>query len=367
LDRRPLSRLNPGLRRWIQLHAARTELALLDVRMHARGGMERIVIAGLIAAVLAGANSTAALQQRAVAETKRRIAATAEAPAAMAARQQQSALLVGLLRVDCVALPFAIYDSGRWERLPFFSKPAVVRRFRRPWYFTSRSGQVARLSSGDVVMYETGGDSFYEGWGIRTDYRPCSSSEGYYPVERIGVVLSEPLDVTAFQHVAAGVDLHRLVSGAVAPEFEQREEAMLQKVHAEGGWEVRLGHPTNAVDRRQEPVHLTELYSGTIGDTTYVYFVARRRYPRPADVSPSSPITVLHGWGVAHAGSFALQSAEVILDTDTEMLTQTYMPFALFPLEGTLYVIAELRQYESSVKQVLRWSGSGPEPVLPEH
>ena len=329
--------------------------------------MERIVMAGLIAVALFTPIDTAALQQRAVAEAERRIAATAEASAGLAARQQQSGLLVGLLRVDCVALPFARYDSGRWERLPFFARPPVARRFRRPWHFTSRSGQVARLNSGDVVLYETGGDSFYEGWGIRTDYRPCSSSDGYYPVERIGVVLSEPLDVTAFQPVAAGADLHRLVSGAVTPEFEQREEAMLRKVHAEGGWEARLGHPTSADVRRQEPVYLAELYGGTIGDTTYVYFVARRDYPPPPGISRSSAITVLHGWGVAHTGSFTLQSAELILDTDSEMQTQTYTPFALLPLEGTLYVVAELGQYEGSVKQVLRWTGVGPEPVLPEH
>jgi len=328
--------------------------------------MERIVTAGIIAVVLFTPVDTAALQQRAVSEAEGRVAATAEASAGLAARQQ-SGLLVGLLRVDCVALPFAMYDSGKWERLPFFATPAVARRFRRPWHFTSRSGQVARLSSGDVVMYESGGDDFYEGWGIRTDYRPCSSQKGYYPVERIGVVLSEPLGVTPFQPVTAGADLHRLVSDAVVPEFEQREEATLQKVHAEGDWLVRLGHPKSAADRRQEPIHLTELYGATVGDTTYVYFVARRWYPQPPEVGPTSPITVLHGWGVAHGGSFTVQSAELILDTDTEMQTQTYTPFALLPLEGTLYVVAELGQYEGSVKQVLRWSGSGPEPVLPEH
>jgi hypothetical protein len=324
-------------------------------------------MAGLIAAALFAPADTAALRQRAVPEAERRIADTAVASAGMAARRQQRALLVGLLRVDCVALPFAAYDSGRWEPLPFYSAPPFVRQFRGPWHFTSRSGQVARLSSGDVVMYETGGDSFYEGWGIRTDYRPCSSSDGYYPVERIGVVLSEPLGATAFQRVAARADLHRLVSGVVTPEFERREEAMIRKVHTEGGWQARLGHPTSAAVRRQEPVHLTELYGATIGDTTYVYFLARRDYPPPAGVRRSPAISVLHGWGVAHAGSFALQSAEMVLDTDSEMQTNTYTPFALLALEGALYVVAELGLYEGSIKQVLRWSGAGPEPVLPEH
>ncbi|HEX7090118.1 MAG TPA: hypothetical protein VF192_08270 [Longimicrobiales bacterium] len=330
--------------------------------------MARMVMAGLIAAALFAPADTAALRQRAVSEAARRITGTTEASAGMAARQQQRALVVGLLRVDCVALPFAIYDAGRWERLPFDSAPPLVRQFRGPWHFTSRTGQVARLSPGDVVTYASGsGDSFYEGWGIRTDHRPCSSLEGYYPVERIGVVLSEPLDATAFQPIAAGTDLHRIVSSAVAPEFERQEEAMLRKAHAEGGWQARLGHPTSAAVRRQEPIHLTELYGATIGDTTYVYFIARREYPPPPGVMQRSALSVLHGWGIAHAGSLSLQSVELFLDTESRMQTHPYTPFALLPFEGALYVVAEMRQYEGSVKQVLRWGDAGPEPVLPEH
>lgn len=218
-------------------------------------------------------------------------------------------LLVGLLRADCVAVLFASYSSGKWERLSFSAPTTSVEDFEGPWYFTSSSGQRSTLSGGPIVRF-TGGDTFYEEWGVQTDHQPCHSGM-HYPAERIGAVLNDALLVRPFQQSLGDPVTPESVASTLRADFERLErEALLKKKDEAGAGGWIPDHPRDPAIRRQSVLQVTSLHKSTDGDTPFIYFVIRRAYaPARAD-PPFHPVSVLHGWGLHNNGETIVQGLE---------------------------------------------------------
>lgn len=279
--------------------------------------------------------------------------------------QQPEPLFVGLLRNDCVALPFAAFDGVQWERVS--APPEAMQKDPFIWRFLPRSGVEVELRSDTLVRFEDemGGDAFYETWGIATNHRPCTPAGGSYPTPRIGVVLSAAAPSRPFRIVPGG-EIDPRLAATIRRVFDQQEETRIREDTRPGqlGRTLR-GHPRDSSVRQQSPATLTSVYRSTRGDSTYLHFEARRDYPPPTEDAPFRPLTVMHGWARTHAGGITLQNVEVQLDNGSEMEVRTCTPFALVVLKDMLYVIAERGEWESSEKQVLHWDLNGLVPVLP--
>lgn len=88
------------------------------------------------------------------------------APPAQPSAQASEGLVVGLLRADGIALPFARYSDGTWPRLPYHSIPAAFDA--GSWLLLpsrAAGGRVQRLVSGSLVYFDPSSrETWYEAW-----------------------------------------------------------------------------------------------------------------------------------------------------------------------------------------------------------
>lgn len=284
--------------------------------------------------------------------------------------QAAGPLLVGVLRADGVAVPYAAYERGRWSRLPWDSVPDAVALHDGPWYQVRAHAPDRRLRGGSVVRFTGPGDLNYEAWGVITDFAPRRLPDPQrFPVARAGAVLSRPHPAVAFEPLPPGAPEGRRLFGLLAPEFERREAQQLA-----GGDpgvapdRARLGHPRARSARAGAPLRLVRAYrtEAPVNGRGLFYAVLRRTYPPFVRGNTYyGPRTVLGAWVGEERGRLRLFGAALQLDTESEMQVSVAEPFVALAFGGRAYVLAEFSGYESTERTVLEVGPAGAARVLP--
>ena len=289
------------------------------------------------------------------------------APAQLSAQSPQG-LLLGLLRVDGIALPFARYSEGAWSRLPFDSIPAAFDVIAESWYLLpsrSPAQPMQRLVSGPLVYFDpSNSDSWYEAWGQVTDYAPRSISSGY-PAARVGVLLSDSVSATPMRRIEVAPLQQRIVR-LLRPAFRRLEPLETARALREHSGVLPTRHPTSDTDRAKTAIQVRQLWrsEGTASGARVLYVVAEKRYPVEGRDFECDAVSLLHGWIVEREERLELITPELILSNGTEMEDRTAEPFALLTIGERDFLIVEWSLYEGTERDVLELSASGVASVL---
>ena len=289
--------------------------------------------------------------------------------ASPAAGQQPDTLLVGVLRADGIAVPYAAYAEGRWTWLPWDSIPtAVQRRSGEPWYLIRPDQPPLAIRGGSVVRF-TGGDTMYEEWGVVTDHAPRKPADGLYPIARLGAVLSRPGPAVAFLPVEPGSPEAERHLELLRARFDGAEaQALTSEAPEAGADRGRLGHPGSLEIRRRATLRLTTLYRSAdpVGEGYLTYAVLRRVYPVPAGGEVScEAISELGAWVHEREGELSLIEDALTLDNCTEMQLSAAHPHAAVLLDGRTFLLIEHSAYEGSEHAVLLLDGGVLSEALP--
>ncbi len=285
---------------------------------------------------------------------------------APAGAQTRDTLVAGILRADGIALPFAAYARGRWSRIPFSAVPLSIERYRGAWYHPRPGAPPLRLATGSVVRFISG-DDFYEEWGVVTDYAPRRAARPGFPVERAGVVLSQPHPAVLFHALPAGSREARRMVAALRASFDALEAREMDTAAGQGD-RTRTGHPLARSRRTAFPLRARTVYrSAAPRAGARLYHVAlRRAYPAPRGAAvPCEALSDLEAWVAERQGRLEVLEAELRLGSCTEMHLRALEPFAAVTLGTRTFILAETFGYESSERTVLELGGGRITPALP--
>lgn len=287
-----------------------------------------------------------------------------------AVAQRPDPLMVGVLRADGIAVPFATYAGGQWTRMPWDSVPDDVRRHEGPWYLVRARGPHRVLRRGSVVRF-VGSDDWYEPWGVVTDFAPRRVSANSFPADRVGVVLSRPHEAVAFGEVGVDAPEARRLLALLRPEFARREAGQLARETRAGPTPDRspTGHPRAAATRSRSPVRVAgvERTEARVNGRRLFLAVLHREYPAfQKENTVYRPSSVLSAWVAEDAGGrLRLLGATLQLDGGSGMQVSVPQPFAALRLGGRLYVLAEFGGYEMTERAVLQVGEADISSVLP--
>lgn len=268
-------------------------------------------------------------------------------------------LFVGVLRADGAIVPYASYAGGEWKRLPGDAAPDGIALAHRRWYYV-RSDGLAPLQAGSIVRF-TGSHTWYEGWGVLTDFPARLVDQSSFPIPRLGAVVSQPISAVAFQ---ATTDDGPEILTVLRSEFERQEEEQLRSTPS-------FGHPQTPAARRLRPIRREAIYRtvAELGGGQVYYVILRREYS-PVTKGGGTlyrPMSVLSAWLFKDAGRFNVASASLQLDSGSEMQISTAQPFAALRLDNHEYVLAEFGQYEASDRTVLELTAQMKRVLAPDH
>ncbi len=214
--------------------------------------------------------------------------------------------VLGVLRRDGVAIPFATFDGRRfratWPReLRLVELPISIENIDRDWWGTVPPPQSMTLwadgkAAGDLKLLATAFINFRcdRRLGLRTNYHPAvlppPASEQPFPKDGLLITGSQRID--AVETVAKD-----------SPEFAEAAAAIADKFNSEENYATTTftnwRHPVPKDERRKLPIEVEALYKAPMdepGWTAYYVEAVRRYEPRPEDDDECGLLTSARGW-----------------------------------------------------------------------
>jgi hypothetical protein len=298
------------------------------------------------------------------------LAVTVLAISVFAAQLQRFA--IAIVRPDGAIVPFAAYDSGRWEQAwPEADEATAIRaiddapsvwsrrRERVPntwqvWPASEEKSIRAQVSGIEIVEARCSGQL-----ALKTNLPPARAD---HPLKYGIAVDSSDVVVGRSAEVRRPDSIWASAERAVLSSFSSREIAQATRRGEQLPREIPVPAP-----------QLTALYRETTSPRSPLYFVAEKKY-RTAR-SPQDPkcgaVTMMTGWLVpSDAGTYTVVDPRMFLTDCDAKEARTGLPLAAFRVSGQLfwvlqehgyedetYLIAEIRQ--SDIRYPIEANGGG--------
>jgi hypothetical protein len=265
-----------------------------------------------------------------------------------AAAQQPQRVVIAIARSDGRLVPFAAYDSGRWERAwpgadeavestSLDTAPSIWRRRGEPmpalWRVWTGSGGASIHTR--VLGVERVDALCSSQLALRTDLPIVRPGQ---PIS-IGIATdSAVVPVAAIEEVPRSDRIWTAAEAAVMARFPALEAARAEGAGQQLPREAPLPAP-----------RLRALYRGRESSQAPLYFVAERRFrtPRVPQDAECGVVTTMTGWLVAAgSGTFSLTEPAVFLTDCDGKESRTARPLAVVSLSGQLFWVLEDHGYE---------------------
>jgi hypothetical protein len=106
---------------------------------------------------------------------------------------RERSLVGGFLRADGIGVPFLVFEESGLRP----AKQADTRPVQQ-WFFYDRNGNTRTLAGGMLVAPIA---DLYDQWGFMTDYAPREVDDCCFPVPRVGLLMSQKVEVTVFEQL----------------------------------------------------------------------------------------------------------------------------------------------------------------------
>lgn len=279
------------------------------------------------------------------------------------AQRRTEPLVVGLLREDGIVVPMAAHGQEGWEAISADGSLGDFESYLDDWHLVISNTEQRRLASGPTVQL-FGGDTFYESWGILTDYCPRTVTR-MYPAPRVGAVLNRPVPAFPFQPLSEAPEPR--IRALLEREFSAREREVLADIAANAADPAARRYPPVERERGRVPLEYRAIYRSEApypGVHLY-YFQAVKIYPaiRVENVA-YHPESLLQGWLLQRGDSLDLLNPEFSLTDEFDTAMTTATPFLVLPMDGATYIVAELGGWEWTERTIFVLEGEHLRRVL---
>jgi hypothetical protein len=271
--------------------------------------------------------------------------------------------VLGVLRRDGIALPFAAYDGRRW-RAPwpadpkFAELPISLESIDPDWWGRAAPPRSLTLWAGGkprgelklvapvMIVFPCGSRL-----GLRTNYVsaevPPPPTEQPYPKD--GLVVSTGQSIEPIESVPEESPARKMVALEIAEEFNREE-------HRAAGEFMRWEHPVRRQDRGKIPIEIEALYRAPMEEAgwTAYYVEAVRRYPPGPDEEGCGLLTSVRGW--LRDGPKGERESELSAQiTYCDRYGVTFMlPLGLVKVSSGTYWVYQVAGYEREAYLIAR-------------
>lgn len=256
---------------------------------------------------------------------------------------------LAIVRPDGRMVPFAAYESGRWERAwPEADEATDVTPTvdGTPSVWRKRGARVPALwhvwpsSGGDRIDAHVKGAEVVDAHCTRqvaltTDLPEAKEGDA---LEKIGVAVDANLPLFRIEEVGRSDSAWREAEQTVVANFSRLEAV-----------KAAADYPQLRTETPAPAPRLTKLYRETNSARSPMYFVAEKKYRTPFSTQQPdcTVVTVMTGWLMPTAGGLLtlLDPRIVVTDCDRKE-ARTARPLAAVHVQGQLFWVLQERGYE---------------------
>lgn len=322
--------------------------------------------------------------------TQTRAGKLAQQPQVSPSQNDNSPVMVGVLRADGTLVPFAQYTNGTWwnpwtqpirdggsqqlipKSLSYPKKPWFQQNGRIPskWYFWAAADTPTVVKASEAVRTEI----HTEVWGLMTDYPkgPVENINSHHH-ENLGVALTVSQKVNHMITLDPSSSEAKKLAWHIKLDFEQAERDEIARINREH--KTDFGKQTIGIlaltdeERGKVEVSITQLSRSEfrVNGAHFYYFAAKKEYKKPASSEDAScnDVSIHQGWMTRDTDSSGSGFEERFSLTDCDNKGGVHVsPFSIVTIDNRTFLFVEEHGWEDEGYTIFEFNESGLNRVL---